>query len=94
MRETQGDRETGLFFPNDSISFFSSFFTSNRVCHRGPFVRLLLYAVVHMGETNSDLEETIGKYIIVYLELHRKTVIHTAPYVLKFVPWASLMLEY
>lgn len=47
-----------------------------------------------MGETNSDLEETIGKYVIAYLELHRKTVIHTAPYVLKFVPWAFLMLEY
>lgn len=39
-----------------------------------------------MGETNSALEETIGIYIIAYLELHRKTAIHNAPYVLKYVP--------
>lgn len=30
------------------------------------------------------LEETIGKYIIAYLELQRKTAIHNAPYVPKY----------
>lgn len=42
---------------------------------------------------NSDLEETIGKYKIAYLGLHRKTAIRNAPDVPKFAPWTSLMLE-
>lgn len=70
--------------------FLFLFLISNNVCHRGLFCRLLLYELVHMGETNSALKEAIGKYIIVYSELQRKTAIHNARYVPRYAPWISL----
>lgn len=79
-------------FSNNCISFVSAF-TSNNIGHSGLFVKWLLYAVAHTGETNSDLEETIGKYIIAHLELHRKTAVHNAPDVPQFAPWISSKLE-
>lgn len=78
-------RLASFFQPLHSIYFFS-FFTSNNIHHGDLFCRLLLYALAHMGETNSTLKETIGKYITGYLELQRKTVIHNAPYVPKYAP--------
>lgn len=39
-----------------------------------------------MGETNSAVEETTGKYIMAYLELHRKTAIYNVPYVPQYTP--------
>ena len=47
---------------------------------------MLLYAVAHRGKVNCALEETIGKCVIAYLELHRKTAICNASYVPKYAP--------
>lgn len=85
------ERGTGTFLPMTSLIFFLFLFLiSNNVCHRGLFCRLPLYELVHMGETNSASKEAIGKYVIVYSELQRKTAIHNAPYVPRYAPWTSL----